>query len=118
MLLKRLYDRSGEEPVVNGITVLRAKARQHFSPNILEVGQREGWMTVSGNVLTILSEPRVVYRIVRTPGYYCCHCHRPLDDSGVARAHLAEEHPDVPSPDPANPAGYRRDNFYACARED
>lgn len=69
MLLKRLYDRSGETPVVNGIAVLRAKARQHFSPNLLEIGQREGWLTVSGNVLTILSDPPLVYHIVRTPGY-------------------------------------------------
>lgn len=117
MILKRLYDHSGETPVVNGIKVLRAKATQHFSPNILETGQREGWMTVSGNVVTILSDPPVVYRIVRVPGYYCCHCQRPLDDGGVARAHLAAEHDGEGSPDPSNPAGYRRDNFYACARE-
>jgi hypothetical protein len=113
-----LYDRSGDQPVVNGIKVLRAKAKQHFSPNLLEVGQLEGWLTRNGNVLTIKSDPPLVYRIVRTPGYYCCHCNRPLDDGGVARSHLSAAHADEESPDPANPAGYRRDNFYAAERED
>jgi hypothetical protein len=109
------------------VQVLGARRRQHFTPGLVEGGQGEGWLSVQGDRLTIhgttVSNGReritpVVYRILRAPGYYCCHCQKAVIDAPTAKLHVEAQHPGVASPDPANPAGYRRDNFYACEREE
>jgi hypothetical protein len=106
-------------PPVRGVEILHAGPVQHFSPALIEQGTAKGWLVVSGESLTITTAESVVrYRVVRRPGYYCCHCDRLLDDGSGATAHLAAAHAGVESPDPGNVAGYRRDNFYACRRED
>lgn len=146
MLLKRLYDReeSGElklheeerldyskldekgqptlvtekVPQVIGVTIKRPdKGRHNFSPRFLERGMAEGWLMREGNKITLKADNgTLVYTIERTPGYFCCHCKMPLDD-GAGKAHVQAAHKGEKSPDPNNPAGYRKDNFYACVRE-
>jgi len=118
MWLKRVMDRSGDEPKVKGIKVLHAGDEHHFSPRLIEGGVSEGWLSMSQGKIIIHGEGGdVAYKIVRAPGYYCCHCNAKLDDGGAtARAHLAT-HKAKKSPDVNNPAGYRKDNFYAGVKE-
>lgn len=102
---------------VSGVKILRAGARQNFSTKIIEQGVAEGWLSLGQGKITIKAEGGdVSYTIERAPGYYCCHCNEKLDDGTAGAAHVSEEHKDAESPDPGNPAGYRRDSFYACAK--
>jgi len=125
MRLKRLYhpfnavDKKNPyaPPMVRGVLVLEAGREQNFSPRFIENGVTEGWLTVErGRIIIRGDNQTVTYRIVLPPGYYCCYCNRALDDSPSAQAHIEEAHADEPSPDENNPAGYRRDAFFACVQ--
>ena len=71
MKLKRLYDHSGDEPVVSGIQVLYAGPIQHFSTRLVEGAIEEGWMTMEDGLITIHDEEKpLVYKILRGPGRY------------------------------------------------
>ena len=120
MMLKRIFDHSGETPRVSHLRVLHAGPRQNITPRIIGQGAEEGWLSMGGGTITLKTvdgQPDLVYRIVRAPGLYCCHCETRLPDQTGARAHVAEHHPAVPSPDANNPSGYRRDDFFACVKE-
>lgn len=119
MRLKRLYRQPlTDPPMVRGVTVLEADQAQNFSPRFLDGGVAEGWLTMERGKIVIHGENRTLtYRIKLPPGYYCCYCDRALDDGPAARAHIEETHAHEPSPDENNPAGYRRDNFFACVLE-
>lgn len=136
MRLKRIYhqdklerDKAGAVTkmlpgAVKGVQVLRAgRGIQHLSRNFIDGGVREGWLVMGEGQVMIrpVEGPAVIYRIVRAPGHYCCHCDAAIVDAGQMTAgqtkgqrHVAEAHRGQPSPDPNNPAGYRRDNFYTC----
>lgn len=116
MLLKRVYDHSTGSPVLDHVKVLRAGALQNFSTRFVEQGLAGGLVSVSGDTLTLHAQPQLRYLILRRPGYYCCHCDAAVDDAAGAKVHLDKEHKGKTSPDAGNPAGYRRDNFYACER--
>jgi hypothetical protein len=119
MLLRRLFNLSGENPKISGIRILRAGPRQHFSQKIIDQGIFEGWLSMGQGRITLISEGGVViYRIDRAPGYYCCHCQQKLDDGPTGQAHVETTHKKKKSTDPSNPCGYRKDNFYACVKED
>lgn len=119
MLLKRLYDKTNpENPKVSGIRILRSKSRQHFSPDLVEKAEAEGWMSMKDGRITLHDENKpVVYRVVRTPGYYCCHCGAPMAEGSAARAHIDKEHAKKKSPDVQNPSGYERINYFDCVKE-
>lgn len=134
MLLKRLYDHSGEAPRLSGIKVLHAGPRQRFSPHLVDAAVLEGWMTLGDGKIILHVQPKpLTYRTVRMPGYYCCHCGERLPGAVEAKTHVVEHAEAKPSPswfrkligekpasgvpDPANPAGYRQDNFYECVLE-
>jgi len=71
MRLKRLYDHSSGEPVVSGVRVLHAGPEQHFSPNLCEIGMKEGWLSMDTDRITIHAEGKdLVYEILRAPGKY------------------------------------------------
>jgi hypothetical protein len=116
MLLKRVYDHSGKQPKLDHVKVLRANDKQHFSTRFVEKSTADGLMSLREGKIILHTRPELTYRIVRQPGYYCCHCHQAVDDGASARLHLESQHKGKKSPDPGNPAGYRRDNFYACER--
>jgi len=135
MLLKRLYDHSGGTPKFAGVRVLRAGRRQRFSQGLVDEAVRDGWMALADGRITVRGvDKTLTYRIVRGPGYYCCYCGEPQPGAPEAKAHVTMhvEAPSNPSwfrrlvggrkalelPDPQNPSGYRRDNFYECVRED
>jgi hypothetical protein len=116
--LKRLYNGT--------VRVLRAGREQKFSQRVFDGGIAEGWLSVERGKVTIHGDDgNREYVIVRTPGYYCCHCDASLPDAAQiispgftsGMKHVRDEHGDAPSPDPFNPAGYRKDCFYFCIND-
>jgi len=106
-------------PPVFAIKILSAGPRQNFSENIIQLGMVEGWLT-AGQGKIILHDAdgqNHAYRIERLPGHYCCYCGMSLDGGG-RKKHVKADHRNEKSPDPNNPSGYRRDNFYACVKEE
>lgn len=119
MYLKRIFDHSSGKPVLSHIKVLRAGTEQKITPHLVEKLAAQGVLTLGGGKITLKTgegEPDLVWAIVRAPGLYCCHCDAPQGDSLEAQAHVFSVHPETPSPDANNPAGYRKDNFYFCTR--
>lgn len=124
MHIKRLYekDAAGElalrdgKPVVAGVRLLKAGARQNFSTRLVPRAVAEGWLTLSRGQIIVhaAGAPDLVYRIVRGPGYWCCHCGCALENDRAAQAHLAAAHKDQPSPDENWPAGFACLNHYEC----
>ncbi|MFQ5757189.1 MAG: hypothetical protein ACE5H7_14015, partial [Acidiferrobacterales bacterium] len=120
MRLKRIYKRdefgvlvqndSGEY-VIDHTKVIRSSERQNFSTRLVERAVTEGWMSIGRGKIVTHTRPELSYKIVREPGYYCCHCNKKLDDGPSARTHIEAAHAGKNSPDPGNPSGYRRDNF-------
>lgn len=105
-------------PPVNGVEVLRAGPRQRFSPDLVVRGAAEGWLELKGDRLVLRgTNVTLKYRVARTPGYYCCFDGAPMDDGPSAREYVAAKFPNKASPDPSNPAGYERINFYDCVKE-
>lgn len=93
------------------------KPEQNFSETLIEGALKEGWASFEDTTLVLDVKPEPLrYTVLRTPGRYCCHCKLRLpdnDDRGeLARAHVAELHAGVASPDRLNPAGYERIHFY------
>lgn len=104
---------------VPSVKVHHAPAQQKFTPTMIIRASMEGWMSLQGGRLTINGEEGViVYRVIRTPGCYCCFDDAPMANGAAARAYIDAHYPGMPSPDPQNPHGYRVDNFYYCERED
>lgn len=124
MLLKRVYDKTDPaNPKVNGVRVLRAGGDKNFSPDLINDGLAQGWLSMSKGKLVLEGENAVItYAIRRAPGYYCCHCGEALVDAGnfvapgvtVGMKHVADTHSDTPSPDESNPAGYEKINHFDC----
>ncbi len=105
-------------PAVSHVRVLRAGRKQKFSPDLVATGAAQGWLSMAGGRITLHAEDgEHVYRVVRVPGTYCCHCGVSVHDAGGARAHIAAEHEGATSPDPENPSGYMRTHAFKGVRE-
>jgi len=127
ILLKRKYaDPNGPSKAVIGVEILNAKGPHNFSQRFLDGGAAEGWLSLGkGKIIIEGSNGSAIFKIVTTPGYFCCHCGEKLSggsDGAVQRLHLIEKHSDKdghakPSPDPGNPSGWRLDLFYATELE-
>ena len=118
MYLKRIYDKTA--PVgtkLDHIKVLRAGDKQRFASEMVERAAGEGWLTLCGGKIMLDTRPPLSYRIVRAPGFYCCHCAIKLSDATGAKAHVADKHTGMISPDQSNPAGYERIHFFDCVKE-
>lgn len=124
MHLKRLFDHSSGEPVITGVEVKHTgvDAEQHFSTRLVAAGVAGGWITITGETMTMKAQPEpLVFKILRRPGYYCCFDKsaipmpaeawmEPSLAAAVARAYLKAKGFSGESPDPSNPAGYGRSN--------
>lgn len=132
-LLFRLRDASrgeGEllnQPPVERVSVVHtgSSPEQTFTDTMVQTGLNQGFMSLAGEVLTLRTpdgKEDLVYKVLKTPGHYCCHCGQSIPDAsavisqGVTRGlrHVQSAHPGVQSPDPSNPAGYRRLAGYEC----
>lgn len=128
MYLKRIYERDKDgraardehgnlkPPIGVVILGLGATPQQHFTLELVSEAIAQGWMSLEGERLVVKGANReVAYKVLRAPGYYCCHCKAALAAGGeTARAHLAAAHAGKKSPDPQNPAGYERIHYFDC----
>jgi hypothetical protein len=102
---------------------------QNFSEGLVEAGRREGFLTFAQGKITLKCKPEDLnYKILRGPGYYCCHCGKQLQDANFfiknasgeqtkttrGMQHVETVHKGAKSPDLGNPAGYRRVSGYEC----
>lgn len=135
MLLKRIYDYSGDTPRCKGVQLRHTgvDAEQNFSTTLVSTAIGEGWMVVEGGTITLHTDVGPLrYTVKRTPGYYCCHDGKriPISDmaqqerlrTGIGRLAAAEARAYIAtqgftgkaSPDKANPAGYEVIDHYEC----
>jgi hypothetical protein len=93
---------------------------QIFSEGFVAKGVEENWIAIQGRTLRLEAEPEaLIYDILFTPGYYCCHCGLRLDNDAAANLeHVRAVHGGAPSPDRNNPHGYRKLNGYECILSD
>lgn len=135
MKVKRIYDHeappekwadaldekgeSKKVPPVKCLRILHAGPRQKFSTKFIGGGTQDGWLELSGGVISIKTEEGTPlrYRVLREPGHFCCHCGQTVHDSRLGAAHVEKEHAGEASPDPNNPSGYHRSLTYECERE-
>ena len=125
MYLKRRY----KDGKVSGVKVLRAHKIEHLSPNMVQTGLMEGWASMKDGKFTVHGEDGdVSFHVVRLPDtYWCCHCDEEIVDAGlrssvdgltIGQRHVKDKHGDAKSPDPSNPAGYRKDNHFTLVTDD
>lgn len=120
MQVKKIYKPRASDSApfeVDYLEVISNPSTQKFTQRFLDMGVTEGWLSIANGNFIIKTAPEledVVYKVVRKPGHYCCHTDQPLADEHAARKHIADNYLGVESPDPQNPAGYRKDNFYLC----
>lgn len=88
---------------------------QNFPTQTVARGKAEGWIQIDGDTLKVVGLDKTLeFKIVRTPGHYCCHCNEYTMDSKSSQVHVDAAHRGEKSPDGNNPAGYRRDHFFHC----
>lgn len=106
-------------PPVRGVEVQQTSPVQHFSERVVAGGLAEGWLVIGDGRITIRNAigDDVVYRIVRAPGWYCCHDGKKLNNSDEGREYVDTFFKGVPSPDPNNPSGWCRIHHYVGERE-
>ena len=101
--------------VLDYVKVLRYGKKQHFTQKFFDKAMQEGWITLSRGMVILHTKPdELQYKIIRSPGYFCCFDNAPLGGEKEARAYVATNFDDQVSPDRCKPAGYRKDNFFAC----
>ena len=115
MLLKRIYDHSGDTPVLDHIKAIRTSKVQKFTQKFIDKSVFEGFATLSKGKIILHAKPKdLTYKIVRVPGMYCCFDNAPMENQKSARKYVKDYYADTESPDSNNPSGYRKDAFYAC----
>jgi len=114
MQLKRIYDFTGKEPVLDHVKVLSSSKVQKFTPNFINKAVEENLVTLGKGQIKLHTKPELTYNIVTSPGYYCCHDNKKCGGEKDAAQYVAERFKGKSSPDKNNPAGYRKDNFYTC----
>lgn len=89
---------------------------QNFARATVEEGLELGYLSIGKGQITLHAvDGDLVYKIVRGPGRYCCHCAQRIGEGGKgdksaeaeAQAHVVAAHAGIASPDKGNPAGYR-----------
>ena len=113
MQLKRIYDLTGKEPVLDHVKILTMSKNQNFTQKRINEFVESGLATMSKGMITLHTKPEVAYKIVRAPGIFCCHDNKKLGSDKDAQKYMMEKFKGKPSPDKNNPAGYRKDSFFA-----
>ncbi|SET44519.1 hypothetical protein SAMN05216326_12737 [Nitrosomonas marina] len=114
MQLKRLYEPGTTEIV--GIRLLSKPSRtQKITQQFIDEFTGYGLLSIGKGVVTIHAQGGDVnFNIISSPGYYCCFDGKRMAGEQAAKAYVADNFAGQTSPDPQNPAGYRRDSFYLC----
>jgi len=112
-----------------------AGRRQHIPQKWIDKHVARGFATLDENKLTMHTiDGDMSFSIDHGPSRYCCHCGEALPNEDLepgghlipqgdprlgaaARAHVAEKHAGVKSPDPENPAGYKYKMYYGVTAE-
>ena len=115
MFLKRIFTGEEGNRVFDHLKVISHNKTQNFTQKFIDKGIEEGYVTLSKGNITIHAKPNdLVYKIVRMPGWYCCHDDKKMESSEDAKRYLIRNFKGKKSPDSNNPSGYRKDNFYHC----
>ncbi len=118
MQIKRVFN-----PETNELLYLKIVTHQNtqkFIQETINTLMEDGFLSMSKGVITVhgrLDKDTPLdlnYKVIRKPGYYCCHDEKLLAGEEAAREYVAKNYPDTDSPDPQNPAGYRKDDFFYC----
>lgn len=113
--MKRKYGGSQVPHKCVGVTVdaKRVSSLQNFSTRIVSAGQSEGWLTLTGDTITIKcdSGKNYIYDVNKRPGKYCQKCKHQTglstDQTGEQmRLHIATKHD--------GNGGYDVVNAYEC----
>jgi len=139
LTLRKHADRSGPEPTygpdgkpetpwpLTGVSIVGDPPPvHHFPKDMVTKAVGEGWMSLSQGRIVIHTIDRgdIPYRIIRTPGAYCCHCGQRIGDGPAAtpaEADRRRSHTDrccdgEPHP-PEWPGGYEVINHFDCELE-
>ena len=114
MRLKRIYKTDGAEQVLVHIAVSQYKKNQNFSQKFVDKCIEDGFLSISSSTIVFDTMPKLTYKIVSTPGIYCCFDNKKMDDEQNAIDYIEQNYAGQDSPDLNNPRGYRDDRFYRC----
>lgn len=115
MQVKRMFTHDTGQPVFSHLKIMRHGKVQNFTQKFINRGMQDGFLTMSKGEIIIHAQPKdLTYKIVRVPGYYCCHDDAPVANEREAREYIEKNHKGKECDDPNNPSGYRKDNFYHC----
>ncbi len=106
-------------PIIDYVTVTRVGdvgTRQNFSTKRMLEYAEMGLSKIDKGIMTLGTVPELKFKIIRSPGRYCCHDDHPCGNGKEALAYIQEHFAGIDSPDPSNPSGYRKDNYYATER--
>lgn len=94
--------------------------RHHFSPEKVAELKDQGFCSITDTTLTLHTvDGDMPFNIDHTPGVYCCHCGDELPATeGACRAHVAEKHEGIESPDASHTAGYKVKLYYGLTPHD
>ena len=97
------------------IKVKRLSKIQNFTQKFFDRAIREGFASMSKGLFILHTvDGDLEYKIILSPGYFCCFDNKELGGEKDARKYVADNFKGEESPDANNPSGYRKDNFHAC----
>lgn len=113
MLLKRKF----KDGVLDYVEVKQSSIEQNFTQEFINDSVSSGLMSFSKGKIILHTKPELIYAVVRTPGFYCCHDNEKLSSELDAKTYTNNKFNGIKSPDDNNPVGYRKDNFFHCVQE-
>ncbi|KKK48470.1 hypothetical protein LCGC14_3144790 [marine sediment metagenome] len=115
-LLNNQYSDAHDPPEIAYIEVKHCGDAQNLNQGWVEKGIAEGWLAIADGKISIRTDDEpLVFVIRRGPGHYSCFDGSKLNGQDEAKAHVAQQ--DGESPDPQHPAGYVKQAYYQCVRE-
>jgi len=116
MEIKRIFKKDADgEMVLETIKVKRISKIQNFTQKFFDKALREGFASMSKGLFILHTvDGDLEYKIIRSPGYFCCFDNKALGDQKECRAYIESNFKGKDSPDLNNQSGYRKDNFHAC----
>ncbi len=115
-LLNNQYSDANDLPKVAHIEVKHCGDAQNLNQGWVEKGIAEGWLAIADGKISIRTDDDpLVFDIKRGPGHYSCYDGRKLNGEADAKAHVQTQEGE--SPDPQHPAGYVKQAYYQCVRE-